>query len=143
RRRHAEGAAPARARPARDAALRNPPRQPVEARPGGSGDPASVARLLRSPTRGRRPRRLRGGARARSARGSAHARAALGREQTLMRADPGGAQGGTIRLPLFPLKTVLFPRGRLALRIFEQRYLTMAKSCLAGERPFGVCLITQ
>jgi Lon protease-like protein len=27
-----------------------------------------------------------------------------------------------VRLPLFPLKTVLFPRGRLALRIFEQRY---------------------
>jgi len=60
-----------------------------------------------------------------------------------MHADPGGAQGGTIRLPLFPLKTVLFPGGRLALRIFEQRYLTMAKSCLAGEKPFGVCLITQ
>jgi len=60
-----------------------------------------------------------------------------------MRADPGGAQGGTIRLPLFPLKTVLFPRGRLALRIFEQRYLAMAKSCLAGEKPCGVCLITQ
>ena len=48
-----------------------------------------------------------------------------------------------IRLPLFPLKTVLFPRGRLALRIFEQRYLAMAKSCLAAEAPFGVCLITR
>jgi len=60
-----------------------------------------------------------------------------------MRPDPGGAHAGTIRLPLFPLKTVLFPRGRLALRIFEQRYLAMAKSCLADEKPFGVCLITQ
>jgi len=48
-----------------------------------------------------------------------------------------------LRLPLFPLKTVLFPRGRLALRIFEQRYLAMAKRCLADEAPFGVCLITQ
>ena len=60
-----------------------------------------------------------------------------------MHPDPGGAESGLIRLPLFPLKTVLFPRGRLALRIFEQRYLAMAKSCLSGEKPFGVCLITQ
>ena len=60
-----------------------------------------------------------------------------------MHPDPGGAPSGLIRLPLFLLKTVLFPRGRLALRIFEQRYLTMAKSCLSGEKPFGVCLITQ
>src|SRR6059036_3137725 len=51
--------------------------------------------------------------------------------------------GGVIRLPLFPLKTVLFPRGRLSLRIFEQRYLEMAKRCLSGGTPFGVCLITQ
>jgi uncharacterized protein len=57
--------------------------------------------------------------------------------------DARGAGNGAIRLPLFPLKTVLFPRGRLSLRIFEQRYLAMAKSCLSGEKPFGVCLITQ
>jgi len=54
-----------------------------------------------------------------------------------------GAGSALIRLPLFPLKTVLFPRGRLALRIFEQRYLAMAKRCLADEASFGVCLITQ
>ena len=48
-----------------------------------------------------------------------------------------------MRIPLFPLKTVLFPGGRLGLRIFEQRYLSMAKACLSGEEPFGVCLITQ
>ena len=60
-----------------------------------------------------------------------------------MQLNAGPAQSALIRLPLFPLKTVLFPRGRLALRIFEQRYLAMAKSCLAGEKPFGVCLITQ
>jgi Lon protease-like protein len=34
-----------------------------------------------------------------------------------------GAGNDSVRLPLFPLKTVLFPRGRLSLRIFEQRYL--------------------
>ena len=48
-----------------------------------------------------------------------------------------------MRLPLFPLKTVLFPRGRLALQIFEQRYLTMAKSCISAGTPFGVCSITR
>ena len=60
-----------------------------------------------------------------------------------MQSDAGGAQSALVRLPLFPLKTVLFPRGRLALQIFEQRYLTMAKSRLSGEEPFGVCLITR
>jgi uncharacterized protein len=38
---------------------------------------------------------------------------------------------------------VLFPGGRLPLRIFEQRYLEMAKVCLKDNAPFGVCLIQQ
>jgi Lon protease-like protein len=63
--------------------------------------------------------------------------------QLLMRAVSGGSESALIRIPLFPLKTVLFPRGWLALRIFEQRYLTMAKSCLTAGTPFGVCLITR
>ncbi len=46
-------------------------------------------------------------------------------------------------LPLFPLGTVLFPGGLLPLRIFEQRYLEMAKACLRGGAPFGVCLIRE
>jgi len=46
-------------------------------------------------------------------------------------------------LPLFPLNTVLFPGGRLPLRIFEQRYLEMAKACLRDHAPFGVCLIRE
>ena len=49
----------------------------------------------------------------------------------------------TMRLPLFPLKTVLFPGGRLPLRIFEQRYIAMAKACLSDDQAFGVCCITQ
>jgi Lon protease-like protein len=44
---------------------------------------------------------------------------------------------------LFPLHTVLFPEGRLPLRIFEQRYMEMAKACLRDNAPFGVCLIHQ
>ena len=46
-------------------------------------------------------------------------------------------------LPLFPLNTVLFPGGRLPLRIFEQRYMDMAKACLRDGSPFGVCLIRE
>jgi uncharacterized protein len=49
----------------------------------------------------------------------------------------------TFTLPLFPLRTVLFPGGVLPLKVFEQRYIDMTKACLAEERPFGVCLITQ
>ena len=48
-----------------------------------------------------------------------------------------------MRIPLFPLKTVLFPGGVLPLRVFEQRYVTMTKQCLRDEAPFGVCLIRQ
>jgi len=46
-------------------------------------------------------------------------------------------------IPLFLLQTVLFPGGRLPLRIFEQRYMEMAKGCLRDGAPFGVCLIRE
>jgi Lon protease-like protein len=46
-------------------------------------------------------------------------------------------------LPLFPLRTVLFPGGLLPLKVFEQRYVEMTKACMRDERPFGVCMITQ
>jgi Lon protease-like protein len=51
--------------------------------------------------------------------------------------------GGSARLPLFPLRTVLFPGGLLPLKVFETRYVDMAKACLADEQPFGVCLLTE
>ena len=38
---------------------------------------------------------------------------------------------------------MLFPGGRLPLRIFEQRYMEMAKTCLKDGTPFGVCLIRE
>lgn len=44
-------------------------------------------------------------------------------------------------LPLFPLRTVLFPGGTLHLRIFEPRYLQLVRDCTRFDRPFGVCLI--
>jgi Lon protease-like protein len=46
-------------------------------------------------------------------------------------------------LPLFPLRTVLFPGGLLPLKIFEQRYIEMTKACMRDASPFGVCMITQ
>jgi Lon protease-like protein len=47
------------------------------------------------------------------------------------------------RLPLFPLNTVVFPGGRLPLRIFEQRYLDMVKQAIADSTPFGICAIRE
>lgn len=44
-------------------------------------------------------------------------------------------------LPLFPLRTVLFPGGELRLRVFEPRYLDMVKHCSRSGSGFGVCLI--
>ena len=49
----------------------------------------------------------------------------------------------TLEIPIFPLNTVLFPAGRLPLRVFEQRYMDMAKTCLRDDLPFGVCLIKE
>lgn len=47
----------------------------------------------------------------------------------------------TQRLPLFPLKTVLFPEGALPLRVFEPRYMDMVTRCMREGSAFGVCLI--
>src|SRR5689334_5869621 len=44
-------------------------------------------------------------------------------------------------LPLFPLQTVLFPGGLLALKVFEARYLDLVSQCMRRRHPFGVlCL---
>lgn len=48
-----------------------------------------------------------------------------------------------MRVPLFPLNTVLFPGGPLPLRIFEARYLDMVGRCLKEDSPFGVVLIRE
>jgi Lon protease-like protein len=48
-----------------------------------------------------------------------------------------------IEIPLFPLRTVLFPDGFLPLRIFEQRYLKMVRDCTSNDTGFGVCLILE
>ena len=49
----------------------------------------------------------------------------------------------TENFPLFPLNTVLFPGGLLPLRVFEARYMDMARQCLREKSMFGVCLIRE
>ncbi len=44
-------------------------------------------------------------------------------------------------LPLFPLKTVLFPAGVLTLKVFETRYIDMVRDCMKNNARFGVVLI--
>ena len=48
-----------------------------------------------------------------------------------------------VEIPLFPLRTVLFPGGFLPLRIFEQRYIDMVRDCARNDSGFGVCLISE
>ena len=43
-----------------------------------------------------------------------------------------------MRIPLFPLDTVLFPGTALPLHIFEERYREMIGECLIQEKEFGV-----
>jgi Uncharacterized protein, similar to the N-terminal domain of Lon protease len=51
------------------------------------------------------------------------------------------AQSPLIEMPLFPLASVLFPGGKLQLRIFEPRYLDLVRECSRYGTGFGVCLI--
>jgi len=54
----------------------------------------------------------------------------------------GGRTSPTTTVPLFPLRTVLFPGGLLPLKVFEQRYIDMTKACMKDGQPFGVVMIT-
>ena len=49
----------------------------------------------------------------------------------------------TRTLPLFPLGTVLFPAGPLALRIFEPRYVDMVGRCMREGSGFAVVLLVE
>lgn len=44
----------------------------------------------------------------------------------------------TRNIPLFPLKTVLYPSVKLELKIFEPRYTDMIAHCMRNDSPFGV-----
>ncbi|MGB1141460.1 MAG: LON peptidase substrate-binding domain-containing protein [Halioglobus sp.] len=46
-------------------------------------------------------------------------------------------------LPLFPLGGVLLPHGRMALQVFEQRYLDLIRESLRNSEPFGIVWIRR
>ena len=46
-------------------------------------------------------------------------------------------------LPLCPLNTVLFPGGRLPLRIFEPRYVGLVRDSARDGSGFGICFILE
>jgi uncharacterized protein len=46
-----------------------------------------------------------------------------------------------LTIPLFPLSAHLLPGGRLALRIFEPRYVRMVKEACANNTGFGICML--
>src|SRR5260370_10948037 len=48
-----------------------------------------------------------------------------------------------MKLPLFPLNTVLFPGMALPLHIFEPRYRLMIEECLNTGGAFGIVLISS
>ncbi len=48
-----------------------------------------------------------------------------------------------MRLPLFPLHTVLAPGVVLSLHVFEKRYRRLVRHCLDASTPFGVVLIRE
>lgn len=49
----------------------------------------------------------------------------------------------TETLPIFPLNNVLFPLGKMNLRIFEPRYMDMVGRCMQANTSFGICLIAE
>lgn len=48
-----------------------------------------------------------------------------------------------VTLPLFPLSAHVLPGGRMALRIFEQRYTRMVKEACASETGFVICMLNS
>lgn len=50
---------------------------------------------------------------------------------------------GTVLLPLFPLRLVLFPGQVLPLHIFEPRYRLMINQCIQESQPFGIVLMRE
>lgn len=49
----------------------------------------------------------------------------------------------SVRLPLFPLNTVLFPHMPAGLHVFEERYREMIRDCQAQGTSFGVVAIRE
>lgn len=48
-----------------------------------------------------------------------------------------------VKLPLFPLDTVLFPHSQIPLHIFEERYKKLITDCLQYSSSFGINVIFE
>lgn len=46
-------------------------------------------------------------------------------------------------ISIFPLNSILFPKGRISLQIFESRYVDMIRQCMRDQSGFGVVLISS
>jgi len=46
-------------------------------------------------------------------------------------------------IALFPLNSVVFPKGRISLQIFESRYVDLVRDCLRDDTGFGIVLIQK
>ncbi|QSP96194.1 LON peptidase substrate-binding domain-containing protein [Marinobacter salinisoli] len=46
-----------------------------------------------------------------------------------------------MNVPLFPLNSIVLPKGRIPLQLFEPRYIDMLTSCLKEDRGFVVVLL--
>lgn len=49
----------------------------------------------------------------------------------------------TMNIPLFPLNSIILPRGRIPLQLFEPRYIDMLTRCLKEDRGFVVVLLRE
>ncbi|MES3006957.1 MAG: LON peptidase substrate-binding domain-containing protein [Pseudomonadota bacterium] len=58
-----------------------------------------------------------------------------------MNATEFSTRRGSELIALFPLKSVLFPGGRLPLQIFEQRYINLIRHAMKTDTGFGICLL--
>ncbi|WP_269619736.1 LON peptidase substrate-binding domain-containing protein [Zhongshania sp. BJYM1] len=56
---------------------------------------------------------------------------------------PEVTPGERKEFPFFPLRSVLFPGGRMGLRIFERRYLDMVRDTLRAQDSFGIVWLPE
>lgn len=47
------------------------------------------------------------------------------------------------RIPIFPLRSILFPHTDMGIHVFEDRYRSLVSQCLEGGDGFGVVLIRK
>lgn len=48
-----------------------------------------------------------------------------------------------MNVPLFPLNSIVLPRGRIPLQLFEPRYIDMLTRCLKEDRGFVIVLLRE